>query len=116
MLKLPAPVAEAWDWQLSAACRYVDPTVFYHPDNERGEPRSSRVRAAKQVCKRCPVRAQCLNYALEAREHHGIWGGFTEDERRKLAGRQRGRQVGALPQAGPCGATGTTISTLERPQ
>ncbi|UZG60469.1 WhiB family transcriptional regulator [Rhodococcus opacus] len=48
--------------------------MFFHPDNERGEPRASRVRAAKRICLRCPVRARCLNYALEAYERHGIWG------------------------------------------
>nr|WP_271209415.1 WhiB family transcriptional regulator [Rhodococcus wratislaviensis] len=69
---------------MAAACRDADPTVFFYLDNERGEPRAHRVRAAKQVCLRCPVRARCLNYALEARETHGIWGGYTEDERRKL--------------------------------
>jgi WhiB family redox-sensing transcriptional regulator len=89
-LKLPAPVAESWSWQLSAACRHADPAVFYHPDNERGEPRSNRVLAAKRICKRCSVRARCLNYALEARERHGIWGGFTEDERRKFHERLAG--------------------------
>ncbi|WP_327205343.1 WhiB family transcriptional regulator [Rhodococcus opacus] len=91
---LPAPVAEAWDWQLSAACRDADPAVFFHRDNERGEPRESRVRAAKRICRRCPVRARCLNYALEAYERHGIWGGYTEDERRTL---QRMRDVGRSP-------------------
>ncbi|MFC9555820.1 WhiB family transcriptional regulator [Rhodococcus sp. NPDC056960] len=84
MLKLPSPVAESWDWQLAAACRDADPAVFFYLDNERGEPRADRVRAAKKVCLRCPVRAQCLNYAFEARETHGIWGGYTGDERRKL--------------------------------
>ncbi|MGW4341105.1 WhiB family transcriptional regulator [Rhodococcus koreensis] len=84
MLTLPTPVAESWDWQLAAACRDADPTVFFYLDNERGEPRANRVRAAKRICRRCPVRARCLNYALDARETHGIWGGYTEDERRKL--------------------------------
>ncbi|WP_349307465.1 WhiB family transcriptional regulator [Rhodococcus sp. IEGM 1307] len=94
MLRLPSPIAESWDWQLSAACRDADPSVFYYADNERGDPRSSRVRAAKQVCQRCPVRKQCLDHALEARESHGIWGGYTEDERRTL---QRTPDVGSPP-------------------
>jgi WhiB family redox-sensing transcriptional regulator len=84
LLKLPRPVAESWDWQLDAACRDADPAVFFYLDNERGEPRADRVRAAKKICLRCPVRARCLNYALDARETHGIWGGYTGDERRKL--------------------------------
>ncbi|QSE84899.1 WhiB family transcriptional regulator [Rhodococcus koreensis] len=92
MLRLPSPIAESWDWQLSAACRDADPSVFFYADNERGDPRSSRIRAAKQVCRRCPVRTQCLDHALEARESHGIWGGYTEDERRTL---QRPRDVDA---------------------
>ncbi|MDF3313139.1 WhiB family transcriptional regulator [Rhodococcus sp. T2V] len=83
-MRLPAPIGEAWDWQLAAACRDADPLVFFHPDNERGEPRASRVRAAKRICRRCPVRALCLGYALESGEHHGTWGGYTEDERRTL--------------------------------
>ncbi|MFD6063810.1 WhiB family transcriptional regulator [Rhodococcus wratislaviensis] len=62
--------------------------MFFYLDNERGEPRADRVRAAKEVCLRCPVRARCLNYALEAHETHGIWGGYTEDERRKLRSRR----------------------------
>ena len=92
MLKLPTPVAESWDWQLDAACRDADPTVFFYLDDERGEPRENRVRAAKRICRRCPVRVRCLNYALDARETHGIWGGYTGDERRKL---RRLRDVGA---------------------
>ncbi|MGW4338592.1 WhiB family transcriptional regulator [Rhodococcus koreensis] len=91
---LPPPSAESWDWQLSAACRDADPAVFFHPDNERGEPRASRIQAAKRICLRCPVRARCLNYALEAYERHGIWGGYTEDERRAL---QRRRDVESQP-------------------
>ncbi|WP_254593037.1 WhiB family transcriptional regulator [Prescottella equi] len=83
-VRLPDPIAEQWDWQLSAACRDVDPAVFYSADNERGEPRAKRERSAKQVCRQCPVRAQCLKYALDARERHGIWGGYTEDERKEL--------------------------------
>ncbi|GAF49180.1 WhiB family transcriptional regulator [Rhodococcus wratislaviensis] len=84
MVHLPSPIAEFWDWHLSAACRDADPAVFFHPDNERGELRARRARAAKQICQRCPVRTACLNYALDAYERHGIWGGYTEGERRTL--------------------------------
>lgn len=83
-VRLPVPIAEEWDWQLTAACRDTDPAVCFHPDNERGEPRARRVRAAKQVCRRCSVRDRCLEYALGSSERHGIWGGYTEDERKKL--------------------------------
>jgi WhiB family transcriptional regulator, redox-sensing transcriptional regulator len=36
---------------------------------------------AKRVCRKCPVRLQCLEYALEAGEHSGVWGGLNEVER-----------------------------------
>ena len=39
---------------------------------------------AKTVCRQCPVTTECLAWAFEARVEHGIWGGLTEDERRRL--------------------------------
>ncbi|MGM5068812.1 WhiB family transcriptional regulator [Rhodococcus qingshengii] len=81
-IRLPAAISDSWDWQLAAACRYTNPAVFFHPDNERGEPRVDRVRAAKRICRRCPVLPQCRDYALNAPERHGVWGGFTEEERK----------------------------------
>ncbi|MFC9834309.1 WhiB family transcriptional regulator [Rhodococcus sp. NPDC127530] len=91
--KLPIPISEVWDWQLSAACRGTDTTIFYHPDNERGEARSERIRVAKLICDSCPVRAACLNYALETAEPHGTWGGFTEEERKEWRLRKRFRSL-----------------------
>ena len=41
-------------------------------------------RAAKSICATCPVRTPCLDFALEIREPHGIWGGLNESERRAL--------------------------------
>lgn len=64
-------------WQVHAKCLEADPDLFYP---ERG--RSSR--AAKEVCSQCPVRAECLRYALGNREQFGVWGGTVERERRKL--------------------------------
>ena len=82
--RLPGPNADLWDWQLDAACRGADPDVFYHPDAERGPRRTAREEAAKALCAQCPVRAECLAHALEAREPYGVWGGLTEDERGAL--------------------------------
>jgi len=42
---------------------------------------------AKEICTTCDVRSQCLDYALRTDQDFGIWGGFDEDERRRL--RQR---------------------------
>jgi WhiB family redox-sensing transcriptional regulator len=41
---------------------------------------------AQQVCRRCPVAADCLDYALTRREMRGVWGGLTDEQRRHLAG------------------------------
>ena len=65
-------------WQQHGACRGVDPNMFFP---ERGE----SVREAKAVCARCPVRAECLRYALENHEARGVWGGLSGRERRQLS-------------------------------
>ncbi|MFC4330840.1 WhiB family transcriptional regulator [Streptomyces andamanensis] len=45
---------------------------------------------AKSVCYRCPVRMECLSYALDQRMEYGVWGGMTERERRALLRRHPG--------------------------
>ncbi|WP_062207394.1 WhiB family transcriptional regulator [Streptomyces sp. NBRC 109706] len=87
--RLPGPNADLWDWQLMAACRGVDSSLFFHPEGERGAARSAREEAAKEVCARCPVRTECAAHALSVREPYGVWGGLTEDEREELLGRAR---------------------------
>ncbi|MFE6622177.1 WhiB family transcriptional regulator [Streptomyces sp. NPDC008086] len=103
--RLPGPNADLWDWQLLAACRGVDSSLFFHPEGERGAARSARENSAKEVCMRCPVRAQCAAHALAVREPYGVWGGLTEDEREELMGRARNRLVSAASttsgEAGP---------------
>lgn len=76
-------------WRRRAACRGEDPEVFFAPDLE-GPPhgrylaeRDRRWRDAKAVCRRCPVRADCLDAALASGEV-GVWGGTTDEERRRL--------------------------------
>jgi WhiB family transcriptional regulator, redox-sensing transcriptional regulator len=73
--------AEAWTWQLSARCRGADPSMFFHPDGERGRSRRQREREAKQLCAECAVVMKCRDYSLAFREPYGVWGGLTEDER-----------------------------------
>jgi len=70
------------DWHDYAACRDADPELFF-PD---GDIRSARaqVNTAKLICRGCPVRTICLSWALASGQEHGIWGGLTEDERRRL--------------------------------
>ena len=72
-------------WQLRAACRGPESTLFFPPTaSERKEERETREARAKIICSTCPVREPCLDYALEIREPHGIWGGRNEHERREL--------------------------------
>ncbi|WP_323188099.1 WhiB family transcriptional regulator [Streptomyces sp. NBC_00237] len=113
--RLPGPNADLWDWQLLAACRGVDSSLFFHPEGERGAARSARENSAKEVCMRCPVRAQCAAHALQVREPYGVWGGLTEDEREELMGRARHRLVpagatAAAKKAAPAGAPARTAA------
>ncbi len=79
--RLPGPIADLWEWQYDGACRAVDPSVFFHPEGERGPARRRRDESAKAVCATCPVMEQCRQHALTVREPYGVWGGMTEDER-----------------------------------
>jgi WhiB family transcriptional regulator, redox-sensing transcriptional regulator len=69
-------------WRQRAACRGVDPDVFYPVTDEEAE-------EAKSICGICPVRESCLEYALANRERDGVWGGATERERRRLIRQRR---------------------------
>jgi hypothetical protein len=70
------------DWRHRAACRNLDPEIFF-PVAEAGPARERAEVRALAVCARCPVVAECLAYALDALPY-GIAGGMTEDERRAL--------------------------------
>jgi len=74
-------------WQNRAACLSEDPDLFF-PIGSTGDA-VPQIAAAKSICAACPVLAQCLDFALEARQDYGVWGGLTEDERRSL---RRSRQ------------------------
>jgi WhiB family redox-sensing transcriptional regulator len=73
------------NWQDEANCLGVDPDLFFP---ERG----ASTREAKEVCRGCVVRLDCLEYALVNGEKFGIWGGLSERERRRLR-RQRAQAV-----------------------
>src|SRR6478609_9031001 len=80
-LTLPPPTVERWDWQLAAACRGMDSSLFFPPDGERARARNRRTVKAKAICAGCPALIDCRNYAIAAGETSGIWGGLTADER-----------------------------------
>jgi WhiB family transcriptional regulator, redox-sensing transcriptional regulator len=87
----------AWDigWQYQAACRGEDSELFFAPNYfEKKEEKDAREARAKVICARCPVRDECLEYALRNREPHGIWGGLNELERKALI-RDRERRAGS---------------------
>jgi WhiB family redox-sensing transcriptional regulator len=79
------------DWRHRAACRDKDPELFF-PISDMG-PGARQAAEAKAVCARCPVREQCLRYALDNGLDHGVFGGTTELERRKLTRSRRQRQA-----------------------
>ena len=83
------------DWRSRAACLDVDPETFF-PVAESGPVHDAQVAAAKQVCARCPVVAECLAEAM-VRIPDGIAGGLTEVERRALS-RRSTRAVSAAEQ------------------
>lgn len=65
------------DWEKAALCSQSDPELFF-PEQ------SGASKKAKEVCGRCPVRAQCLATGLANDERHGIWGGLSTRERHEL--------------------------------
>lgn len=77
--------AEA-EWRISANCRGVDPDLFFP---ERGE----STREAKEVCRGCVVREDCLDYVLRTGEKFGIWGGLSQRELNRV---RRQRSLGAV--------------------
>lgn len=70
------------DWMLRARCRGADPSEFFPSDGVG-------VEQAQRVCVDCPVRLECLEYALRHRIDHGVWGGCSERERRRILKRRR---------------------------
>ena len=64
------------------SCRSIAPEVFFPSDGVG-------VEAARRICDGCPVKAPCLEYAIVHRVEHGVWGGASERERRRIARRRR---------------------------
>ncbi len=65
------------EWMEKAECREKDPGIFYPHD-------AGGVVAAREICKICEVKTVCLEYALTERIDHGVWGGTSERERRRM--------------------------------
>ncbi|NEY31118.1 WhiB family transcriptional regulator [Streptomyces sp. PRKS01-65] len=78
------------NWREHAACRHEDPELFF-PVGTSG-PAALQTEQAKAVCRTCPVREQCLQWALETGQSIGVWGGTSENERRALKRRVAARR------------------------
>ena len=81
-------------WLDGAACRGMDVLLFFGPDGEARLEREIREAKAKAVCQLCPVRVQCLDYALRNSIRYGIWAGLNGEERARER-RRRARRPDA---------------------
>lgn len=70
------------DWRHKSICRDEDPELYY-PIGTSG-PALLQIEQAKATCRRCPVKDECLQFALDAGIDTGIWGGLSEEERRAV--------------------------------
>lgn len=81
-MPIAQPVPEAKPWQYRAACE-GKPRLFFVAD--ANAPADDPIWAeAKAICAGCPVRLDCLDYAMRNRETDGVWGGLDPAQRRKL--------------------------------
>lgn len=80
-------------WTEQALCTQEDPEVFFPPKGDTGK-------EAKAICARCPVIAECLEYAIAADERHGIWGGLNRAERLRASQAREIRRSVNTPKAG----------------
>lgn len=71
------PTADSEPWVADAVCPKADPDAFFPAAGFKAT-------GAKAVCAECPVRVECLEFALRTGERHGVWGGLSERERSKL--------------------------------
>lgn len=89
-------------WQADGACRTHDTDLFFP---ERGQP----LDASRRICAGCPVREQCLDYAVEHNIGFGVWGGLSERERRRIRSWKPRRCV-------ECGVRDAQVDTTGRPR
>jgi WhiB family redox-sensing transcriptional regulator len=73
-------------WMSEGNCADKPPSLFFPSDGVG-------VDVARKVCADCPVKSPCLEYALEHRIDHGVWGGTSERERRRILRSRAGRSV-----------------------
>ncbi len=78
-------------WMAEGNCRNQPPSLFFPSDGVG-------VDIAQRVCEGCPVKSPCLEYALRNGIDHGVWGGASERERRRIARRRRAERAAGARQ------------------
>ena len=73
-------------WMATGNCNNHPPAVFFPSDGVG-------VETAKEICSSCPVKEECLDYALEHRVDHGVWGATSERQRRRILKARRAEQA-----------------------
>ena len=101
------------DWRDLADCRDSEPTLFF-PVGTTG-PAIDQIEAAIAICMTCPVQESCLQYALETNQESGVWGGYAEDDRRRLRKRwlAERRRRACLNSWGEADRGGTALGGLD---
>jgi WhiB family transcriptional regulator, redox-sensing transcriptional regulator len=79
----------AANWRAASACLNTDPDVFF-PVAVGTATASKQTARALRICHGCPVRQQCLDFAMQSGEKDGIWGGTTPEQRIRARRRNRG--------------------------
>ncbi len=82
-----------YGWRQHAICRDTDPDLFF-PIGTTGQA-LVQIDRAREVCNQCPVKIDCLEFALETNQDSGIWGGASEEERRMIRREAVARQKAA---------------------
>ena len=80
---------DALDWMPRGLCASLPPSTFFPSDG-------AGVEEARKICAGCPVKKQCLEHALEQRIDHGVWGGCSERERRRILKRRRAARAATV--------------------
>ncbi len=82
-------------WQMKGLCRGNHSYLFFPPSTaERKEERERREIKAKAICMVCPVKSDCLEFALEIKAPYAIWGWLPETERCQVLARRSAAMVG----------------------
>ena len=74
------------EWMAQGSCANLPPSTFFPSDG-------AGVEVARRICATCPVRTECLEHALAERIDHGVWGGCSERERRRILKRRRAERA-----------------------